>query len=181
MALEHGVEIVRSRRRTMTLSVTKDLRVVVKAPLFLPQAQIDAFVAKHEEWVARHLLLQAEANAKARNFSAEETQALKRRAAQLLEQRVPYYAARMGVAPAGVKVTQAAARWGSCSAKDRLCFSCRVALLPPEAADYVVVHELAHIRQKNHGPLFYAEVAKILPDYRRRIALLKRAQRELGL
>lgn len=83
----------------MTLSVTKDLRVVVKAPLFLPQARIDAFVAEHEEWVARHLRLQAEANARARHFSAEETEALKQRTARLLEQRVPDYAARMGVVP----------------------------------------------------------------------------------
>ncbi|MCI2036067.1 MAG: M48 family metallopeptidase, partial [Oscillospiraceae bacterium] len=68
-----------------------------------------------------------------------------------------------------------------CSGKDRLCFSYRIALLPQEAVDYIVVHELAHIRRKDHSPRFYAEVAAILPDYKRRVALLRQTERELGL
>ena len=179
--MEHSVDIVRSRRRTLTLSITKALRVLVKAPLFLPKTEIETFLTKHRDWVERHLRLRAEANARAKSFSDEEIAGLKDRTALLLQQRIPYYAALMGVVPAGVKVTQAVTRWGSCSAKDRLCFSCRIGLLPQEAADYVVVHELAHIRVKNHGPLFYAEIAKILPDYRQRVALLKQSQRDLGL
>ncbi len=179
--MKYPVEVQRSRRRTLAVSVERDLRVLVRAPLDLPDAAVEAFLAKHRRWIERHLALQAEADARARSFTEEEIVSLKDRAGRLLQRRVPYYAARMGVAPAGVKVTNAASRWGSCSAKNRLCFSFRVALLPPEAADYVVVHELAHIRQKNHGPRFYAEIAKILPDYKQRVALLKRAARELGL
>lgn len=179
--MEHRAEIIRSRRRTLTLSITKDLRVLVKAPLFVPETEIEAFLAKHEDWVERHFRLREEANAKAKTFSEEEIAVLKKKTAQLLRERIPRYAALMEVAPAGVKVTSAVSRWGSCSAQNRLCFSYRIALLPVEAADYIVVHELAHIRVKNHGPFFYAEIERILPDYRARIALLKQAQRELGL
>ena len=179
--MSYPVEIRRSRRRTLALSVARDLRVLVKAPLSLSDSEIAAFVEKHRGWIERRLRLQAEVNAKKKDFSEEEIAALKSRAEQLLRERVPYYAARMGVAPAGVKVTRAAARWGSCSTEDRLCFSFRIVLLPPGAADYIVVHELAHIRQKNHGPRFYAEVAKILPDYKSRVALIRQSQRELGL
>ena len=79
----------------------------------------------------------------------------------------------MGLTPAGISITGAEKRFGSCSGKNRLCFSWRLMLYPPEAVDYVVVHELAHIRHKNHGRDFYALVASILPDYRQREALLR--------
>ena len=62
----------------------------------------------------------------------------------------------------------------SCSGKNRLCFSWRLMDYPEEAIDYVVVHELAHIRHHNHSRDFYALVASILPDYKERQALLRR-------
>lgn len=79
----------------------------------------------------------------------------------------------MGLTPAGIKITSAEKRFGSCSAKDSLCFSYRLMLYPPDAVDYVVVHELAHIRHKNHGKQFYALIAQVMPDYKERERLLK--------
>ena len=72
-----------------------------------------------------------------------------------------------------MKITGAEHRFGSCSGKDSLCFSYRLADYPPEAVEYVVVHELAHIREKNHGPRFYALVEGALPDYKAREKLLR--------
>lgn len=80
----------------------------------------------------------------------------------------------MGVLPASVRVTAARTRFGSCSAKNGLCFSLYLMQYPPEAVDYVVVHELSHILHKNHGPAFWACVAAVLPDYAARRALLLR-------
>ena len=79
----------------------------------------------------------------------------------------------MGVQPAGIAITGARKRFGSCSGKNRICFSWRLMAYPEAAIDYVVVHELAHIRHKNHGPDFYAFVQEILPDWRERRALLR--------
>ena len=84
-----------------------------------------------------------------------------------------HYAAIMGVVPTGIKITSAKTRFGSCSSKNSLCFSLYLMAYPDRAIDYVVVHELAHIRQKNHSPAFYAEVAKVMPDYKERVKLLK--------
>ena len=78
----------------------------------------------------------------------------------------------MGVTPAGVKITSARTRFGSCSGKNSLCFSWRLMLYPPQAIDYVVVHEMAHIRHHNHSKDFWAFVASVMPDYRERQALL---------
>ena len=87
--------------------------------------------------------------------------------------RVEHFAARMGVRPTGVKITSAKSRFGSCSGKNSLCFSWRLMAYPPEAVDYVVVHELAHITVKNHSRAFYRLVEQYLPDWRERRELLK--------
>ena len=92
---------------------------------------------------------------------------------RVLPPKVEHYAALMGVRPVGVTITAAKTRFGSCSAKNRLCFSLYLMRYPEDAVDYVVVHELAHIRHHNHSPAFYALVARFMPDYRRREALLR--------
>ena len=79
----------------------------------------------------------------------------------------------MGLHPTGLRITSARTRFGSCSAKNSICFSWRLMQYPDAAVDYVVVHELAHIREKNHGRAFYALVEQFLPDWRERRALLK--------
>jgi len=66
------------------------------------------------------------------------------------------------------------ARWGSCSAANRLAFSWRLILAPPEAIDYVVVHELAHMKEKSHAPAFWRLVAAASPDYREQRDWLRR-------
>ena len=114
-------------------------------------------------------------------LSKAQTAKMKEQAWEIVQKRVLHFARIMGVTPTGLKITSAVTRWGSCSVSDRLCFSYRVVLLPPDAVDYIVVHELAHIRVKNHSADFYREVSKYLPDYRVRIELIKAAQRRLGL
>lgn len=79
----------------------------------------------------------------------------------------------MGLYPMGVRITAARHRFGSCSADNRLCFSLLLMQYPPEAIDYVVVHELAHIRHKHHQAAFYNLVAIVLPDWKSCRKLLK--------
>ena len=79
----------------------------------------------------------------------------------------------MELVPAGIKITSARTRFGSCSGKNSICFSWRLMLYPPEAIDYVIVHELAHIRHHDHSPAFYALIEQYLPDWKARMKLLK--------
>lgn len=167
-------ELIRSRRKTVSLEVKKDLSVVVRAPSKMSRAQIDAFVAKHERWLAGALARQRAAAENRVEHTPEELAAMKSKAKELLLPRVEYYSKLMGIEPAGVTITAAKTRFGSCSPKNRLSFSCLLVDYPAEARDYVVVHELAHIRQHNHSCEFYALIEKYMPDYRERIRLLKR-------
>lgn len=168
-----GYALVRSARRTLAVEIDREGRVLVRAPLRCPQREIDRFLRSRAAWIAgkqeaqkRRALLHPEPD-------AAERAALIARAKAELPPRVAYYAARMGLSPAGITVTGARTRFGSCSARGRLSFSWRLMAYPDAAVDYVVVHELAHLRHMDHGPAFYALVASVLPDHRARRALLR--------
>ncbi|HFJ5526511.1 TPA: M48 family metallopeptidase [Enterococcus faecium] len=100
------------------------------------------------------------------NYDIEALTAwLKGQAMQIISERVTLYANVMGVTPGTVKLSEAKARWGSCSTKNNLNFAWRLVMCPLSVIDYVVVHELSHITYKNHSPAFWARVKTVLPTY----------------
>jgi len=101
-------------------------------------------------------------------------------ARDILTERVMYFARLIGVRPAGIKITGAKTRWGSCSGKNNVNFSWRLVMADAVAVDYVVVHELAHIKEHNHSPRFWDIVKRILPDYKARQKQLKLTQKKLS-
>ena len=159
-------ELIRSSRRTLALEISRDGRVIVRAPMRLSQKRIDAFLAAHQAVQAKRREAHPEP-------TAEEREALIRRAREVLPEKVAYYSRLMDLHPTGITITGAEKRFGSCSGKNRICFSWRLMDYPEEAIEYVVVHELAHIRHKNHGKDFYACIASVMPDWRERRAMLK--------
>lgn len=162
-------ELIRSRRKTLALEITREGRLLVRAPLRCSQARIDAFVTGHAAWIETHLESQRQKAALRPPPPTEaEIEALKQRAQAILPGKVAYWSEKMGVRPTGCKVTTARRRYGSCSGKNSLCFSCFLMNCPEEAVELVVVHELCHIREKNHGPRFYALLERYLPDWRER-------------
>jgi len=89
--------------------------------------------------------------------------------AQALEhitQRVGYWAQITGLKYRSIRINSATTRWGSCGYKDGLNFTWRLIMAPARVVDYVVIHELMHLKQKNHSRKYWAEVAKVMPDYR---------------
>lgn len=67
--------------------------------------------------------------------------------------------------------------WGSCSSQKNLNFSYKLLLLPSHLCDYIIVHELCHLQEMNHGPQFWSLVAETIPDYKERIKQLKQIER----
>ena len=119
------------------------------------------------------------------NLSPEEIKSACERsyrklARDVLPKKIAHYAARMGVSPASMRISGAATRWGSCSGKGNLNFSWRLMMAPSEVIDYVVVHELAHLREMNHSPRFWAIVADTMPEYQTHRVALKRLQARLA-
>ena len=167
-------KIIRSNRKTLGLEITLQGEIIVRAPRRVSEKQIERFVSEKEKWIQ-----QAQYRQKLRRDNHPEPDEQRKReliekAENVIPQKVEYFGNIMNLHPQGFRITGAKTRFGSCSAKNRLCFSWRLMDYPEEAIDYVVVHELAHIRYKNHGPLFYQLISTVLPDYRIRIQMLKR-------
>ena len=96
------------------------------------------------------------------------------RALTRLQDRVAHFAAVMGLAPGPVELKGWKRRWGECHPDGKLRFNWRLILCPPAVMDYVVVHELAHLKVTGHNPRFWGQVAAILPDYAARRRWLNR-------
>ena len=165
-------KITYSKRKTVGLRVTPEGQVEVRAPFGLSRGVIDDIVLKHTRWLEKRL-----ADVKSRPLAYTPTQSeieeLKTKTAALVLPLVEKYAKIMGVQPTLVKFTAAKKVFGSCTSKKHLNFSFRLALYPLEAIEYVVVHELCHLKEMNHSARFWAEVEKILPDYKIRRKMLK--------
>lgn len=87
------------------------------------------------------------------------------KAIEHFKDRVQHYAGRAGTRYAGVGISNALGRWGSCSAKGVLNFSWRLMMAPRDVVDYVVVHEVAHLKEMNHSKRFWKKVEGLAPDY----------------
>ena len=98
---------------------------------------------------------------------------LKENAKRIFTQASLETAKRMGVTVQSVEISSARTRWGSCSRDNRIRYSFRLLYTPKEMVEYVIVHELAHVKHKNHSPAFWREVEKYVPDYKARRKWLK--------
>jgi hypothetical protein len=160
-------ELIKSRRRTIAVQVCGE-RVVVRAPMRTSRAAADAFVKKHERWIEDRLEKARDAKDAADRdgvLTRDQLDALYRRAKSYLPARVRYYAALLGVSWGRITVRCQRTRWGSCSTKKNLNFNCLLMLTPPEVIDAVVVHEVCHLKEMNHGADFYALVREVCPEY----------------
>ncbi|MBU2590492.1 MAG: SprT family zinc-dependent metalloprotease [Nitrospinota bacterium] len=90
----------------------------------------------------------------------------KEKALAYVGKRVDYYSHQMGLSYKSIRISSAKKRWGSCSGKGNLSFSWRLILAAPEIIDYVVIHELAHLKHHNHAKTFWLYVESILPNYK---------------
>lgn len=104
----------------------------------------------------------------------------RREAQKVIPERLTYYSQRLHLFPKGVRITNARCRWGSCSYDNQLSFSWRIILAPLVIIDYILIHELIHIKEKNHSERFWKFLESALPDYRTHRLWLKRNEYRLG-
>jgi predicted metal-dependent hydrolase len=173
--MEFPVIIERSRRKSLSLSITKDLQVLVKAPYLMKNSIIKDFIAKNEGWIESRMERQGGINALKEEYSSSTSAGRAKRKALLeaLTQRTLYWAEIMEVNPSEIRLSSAEKRFGSCNSKGEISYSVILAHFSEREQDAVIVHELAHLKEMNHGKRFYEIVLKAMPDYRKRINNLK--------
>ena len=179
------IEIIKSKRKSISVEVKRDLQVVVRAPLRMSDTRINEFIREKQSWIEKNIMLmkaRTEKEAKLEKppkFTGDEIAAVIQRAKADIPQRVQELAALMGADYNRVSIKSLKSRWGSCSAKRNLNFNCLLALCPSEVVDYVIIHELCHLKELNHSKKFWAEVSKYCPDYKAQKLWLKLHGNEL--
>jgi len=166
----YSYKIFYSKRKTLALEITKNKEIIVRSPYGVTIEVISSFVEKHKNWIEKQLNREFKQEYL---FSEKEIEDLKRKARENIPLKVKYYSELMDLYPTSVKITTARTRFGSCSGKNSICFSCFLMKFPEKAIDYVVVHELAHIKHHNHGKEFYQLIQRFIPDYNECIKILK--------
>ena len=158
---EVSIRIIRSSRRTLSLQVRRGGEVIVRAPLHASLKEINAFIQKNRSWLAKHLAaVQKEKEEEDQHpvqlLTMEEIRSLADEAMRVLPARVSHFAPLVGVTYGRITI----------SSKGNLNFNCLLMLAPAAVQDYVVVHELCHRKEMNHSPRFWAEVERIIPEYK---------------
>ena len=130
---------------------------------------IDSFVDKNKDWIEKQKEKQEESI-----LDTGKIDEYKKQAREYIVPKVDEYALKFWFTYNKIRITSATTRWGSCSSKKNLNFSYRLILAPKTAVDYVIVHELCHLRQMNHSKKFWAEVEAIMPEYKEHENWLKK-------
>ena len=166
-------ELTRKKVKNLNIRVREDGTVAVSVPLRTSAEAADRFVAERAQWVQ-------EARERARRRAARDAQPLPDRETALAyftamsDKVYPAFAGVLGGQKPVLKVRSMTSCWGvCCPGKRQITFALQLYNQPPAAQIYVVVHEYCHFLQPNHSPAFWAEVAKLLPDWKARRALLK--------
>lgn len=163
-------ELIRSSRKTLSIEVDRDGRVLVRAPKNCSIKQIEGFLQRKADWIAEKSDLQkrqALRKKKYQELTDRQRDFYREKAREVLSQRTAYYAGMMGVTYGRIAIREQKTRWGSCSSTGNLNFNWKLILMPPGVLDYVVVHELAHRREMNHSDRFWDLVASYMPEYKK--------------
>lgn len=173
---EYNVEVRRSKRKSAAIKITADIQIVVFVPLYVSDNEIERMVISKSKWIDEHMLkVQStiDERSKLEKITSEQIKELADQAVEYIPKRVKYYAEKENFVYNKITIKNLVSRWGSCSTKGNLNFNCLLMLTPDYVIDYIVVHELCHLREMNHSEKFWAEVEKIMPDYQRAELWLK--------
>ena len=185
--------LIRSSRRTLAIQIDRSGTLIVRAPRLYPVYLIERFIESKKSWIQKHIEKAEDRKQKTeqKEYSEAEVHEMKKRLMEYLRVRVPeLWEWRWLPKYTSIKITKSERRWWSCSGKNWLCFSYRLAewlnipplvgearwgisTVPPptppkrgrEFIDAVIVHELAHLREKHHQPKFWNLVYSMMPEY----------------
>ncbi len=165
-----------ARSRHVRVTVVAGGRVLVSAPSGVSEAVIQAFLLSKAEWLVEKIQYfnkfpeqKIGAEAEKKIFATRKAEAF-----ALAEAKIKQWNKHYGFVWSKLMIRNSRSRWGSCSSKGTLSFNYKIVFLPEGLLDYLVVHELCHLEEANHGKAFWALVAKAFPDH----ALSRRSLRQ---
>jgi predicted metal-dependent hydrolase len=162
--MEEGIVFTKKRNaKYLRIRIKGDGTCMVTVPFRVPMKWAEKFVEEKKEWIEK-------ARAKLPHIrpvrSYPSYQDVKHSSLHFTTQRVAELNQHYGFSYGKISVRNQQTRWGSCSKRGNLNFNYRILFLPPHLAEYLIVHELCHLKEFNHSPRFWALVAQTIPEYR---------------
>lgn len=179
--------LVRSNRKSCSISIDHDGQISVRVPLGISEEDINHFLIEKRIWIiTKYLEVQEQIQKRpVSGLTDIQRSALEQRyiaaAKEYFPKRVAYFHQFTGGSYSRITIRDQKTRWGSCSARGTLSFNWRLMLAPPTIPDYVIVHELCHLTYMNHSDEFWHKVESVYPDYRSARIWLKEHGYELVL
>lgn len=199
-------QIIRSRRRSLSIEVTPDGEVIVKAPILAPKFMINQFIREKQSWIEKCLTILEKRKPLKRNYTEGEkflflgksyplhfhdgikigfkddklyfpkasvfrakkemTNWYMQQAKLFITKRVKHHAEKMDAEYSNLVFSDTKSKWGTCFPDNSLQFNWRLIMTPVMVLDYVVIHELTHTTEKNHGTSFWSKVRQYTPAYK---------------
>lgn len=175
-------ELIRMNRKSLAIHISEDGKVMVKAPVGMKARVISDFICSKQEWIeervkkahadsSNRIVICEGATVPFRNKPFLVDDAVKTRrwmieeARSEFEKKAGYYSQIIGVSYNRIAVREQKTRWGSCSSGRNLNFNWKLIMMPEKVLDYVVIHELSHLKEMNHSKRFWNIVAQVCPEY----------------
>ena len=166
---DKNIKIIRAKRKSVSIRVSDEGLVVVRAPKNVSDAKLNKFLNKSGVWINKKLIENKKQNEKLENykFCADEINRIKKGSRKNLEKRTNEISENIDVKYKKFRLSGAKKRWGSCNNKKTISINWKLVFAPPEIIDYVITHELAHLKHMNHSKKFWLYVEKYIPDYKK--------------
>lgn len=151
--------------KSLRLRIKPTGEIVVTSPKRLPLSYIDNFIAEKSEWIIEkleHFNSLPQPNIKTKKSDYKK---YKEQARIIVTEKIKKINLYYKFSFNKIFIRNQKTRWGSCSTKKNLSFNYKIALLPDHLAEYIVIHELCHLKQMNHGPNFWKLVSETMPEY----------------
>ena len=167
----------RKGNRNIRLSINSSGEIALSAPWWVSSRRAEKMLFEKSDWVLEKLenFKKRQSDSLFRPIKKEEYQKIKKAAEKLAREKLEKFNAFYGFHYGKVSIRNQKSRWGSCSEKGNLNFNCRIVYIPDHWIDYLVVHELCHLKEFNHSKNFWNLVAKTIPDWKE----IKKAMRRV--
>lgn len=161
------------------ISVHPGGEVRVKAHPLIPKFMVDRFIMSKKAWIDKQVDKVKHLSVPDKQKTKSEFIRLKPQARKLVSERLAFYNRHYKYRWTNIAIRNQSTRWGSCSRNGRLSFNFRLATVSPDLLDYVVVHELCHLKHMNHSQKFWELVGETLPNYKNFRKKLRRINQSL--
>ncbi|MBU1074486.1 M48 family metallopeptidase [Patescibacteria group bacterium] len=166
------------KARNVRLSVSHDGTVVVSMPFFVREKVAERFVKEKSKWLLKKLaLFKQREGQKTTRYGKDDYRKYKEVARKLATERVEYFNETYKCKYNRISIRNQKTMWGSCSSKGNLNFNYKIVHLPLRTADYIIVHELCHLKEMNHSKKFWDLVSIFFPNYKE----IRKDLRKLGI